>query len=44
MYIVFHLNILYKMFLSDTFNENPMKNINEIHFVMNINNGRTLNI
>lgn len=42
MYTAFHLDVLHRKFLSDTFDKNPMKNIDKTHFVMNMNNGRTL--
>jgi hypothetical protein len=42
MHTAFYLCVLYRGFSNGTFNENLMENINELHFVMNMNNRRTL--
>ena len=42
MHTAFHICVLHRNFSNDTFDENLMKNIDEAHFVVNINNGRTL--
>ena len=42
MHTAFHLGVLHRGFLSGAFNENLMENIDETHFVVNMNNGRTL--
>ena len=39
MYIAFHLGVLHRGFLNGAFDENLMININEIHFIINMNNG-----
>ena len=42
MHIVYQLGILQRGFLSDIFYENLIKNVDEIHFMINMDNGRTL--
>ena len=39
---VYHLGVLKRGFDSDLFDENLMENIDETHFVVNMDNGRTL--
>ena len=38
----YHLGVLQKGFQSGEFDENVMENLDETHFVVNLNNGRTL--
>jgi hypothetical protein len=40
MYTAFNLGVLYRGFSNGTFDKNLMENIDETHFVININNGR----
>ena len=42
MQTAYHLGVLQRRFLSREFNENLMENLNETHFVVNLDNGRTL--
>ena len=42
MHTAFHLGVLHRGFSNGTFDENLMENIDETHFVVNMNNGRTL--
>ena len=42
MHTAFHLGVLHRGFSNGTFDENLMKNINETHFVVNMNNMKTL--
>ena len=41
MHIAYHLEVLQQGFQFDTFNENIIKNLDEIHFTTNMDNGRT---
>ena len=38
----YHLGVLQRDFKSEIFDENLMENVDEIHFVVNLDNGRTL--
>ena len=40
--MVYHLGVLKRNFDNDFFDENLMENIDETHFVINMDNGRTL--
>jgi hypothetical protein len=42
MHTAFYLDVLHMSFSNGTFNENLMENIDEAHFVVNMNNMRTL--
>ena len=42
MHTAFHLGVLHRGFQSGVFDENLMENIDETHFVVNMDNGRTL--
>ena len=42
MQTTYHLEVLCRGFLSRQFNENLMENLDKTHFVVNLNNGRTL--
>lgn len=42
MYIAFHLGVLYRIFLNGIFTKNVIKNIDEIHFVLNMDNDKTV--
>ena len=42
--IVYHLGVLKRRFDNGLFDENLMVNIDETHFVVNMDNGRTLGI
>ena len=42
MHTAFHLGVLHRDFSKGTFDENLMENIDKTHFVVNMNNGRTL--
>ena len=42
MLVAHHLGVLHRGFLSGLFDENMMENIDETHFVLNCDNGRTL--
>lgn len=42
MHTAYHLGVLYRGFLSGDFDENLMENLDETHFVVNLDNGRTL--
>jgi hypothetical protein len=42
MHTAFHLGVLHKSFSNNTFDENQIENIHETHFVVSMNNGRTL--
>ena len=42
MYTAFHFGVSHRDFFNNTFDENLMENVVEIHFVVNMNNGRTL--
>ena len=42
MHTAFYIGVLYRSFSNGTFDENLMENIDETHFVVNMNNGRTL--
>jgi hypothetical protein len=41
MYTAFHLGVLHRGFSNGKFDKNLMEYINETHFVVNMNNGRT---
>jgi hypothetical protein len=41
-YTAYHLGVLQKGFQTGDFNENVMDNIDETHFVVNLDNERTL--
>jgi hypothetical protein len=40
--VAFHLGTLHRGFLSGEYNENYMENVDETHFLINIDNGKTL--
>jgi hypothetical protein len=42
MLTTFHLGVVQRGFLSGEYNENYIKNMDETHFVMNMDNGKTL--
>ena len=42
MHIAYHLGILQKGFETGKFDENVIENINEIHFIVYVDNGHTL--
>ena len=42
MQIAYHLRILQRGFSFGEFNKNLIENLNEIHFVVNLDNGQTL--
>jgi hypothetical protein len=42
MLIAFHLGIVQHGFLSGKYNKNYIKNVDETHFIINIDNGKTL--
>jgi hypothetical protein len=42
MLTAFHLGVVQRGFLSGEYNENYIENVDETHFVMNMDNGKTL--
>ena len=42
MLVSHHLGILYRRFVLEEYNENYIENLDETHFVINIDNGKTL--
>ena len=42
MQTAYHMGVLHKGFLSRIFQEHLMKNLDEIHFVINLDNDKTL--
>jgi hypothetical protein len=40
--VAFHLGTLHRGFLSGEYNENYMENVDETHFLINVDNGKTL--
>ena len=42
MHTAFYLGVLHRRFLSGAFDENLMEYIDKTHYVVNMNNGRTL--
>ena len=42
MQTAYHLGVLQRRFSSRKFDENLMENLNEMHFVVNLNNGQIL--
>ena len=44
MTIPYHLRIFHRRFQSNTFDENLIKNLDEIHFIINIHSGCSIEI
>ena len=40
--VAYHLNVLHRGFETGVFDEDLMENVDEIYFVVNLDNGRTL--